>query len=171
MCPCVRWQTTVNASSFLSRTVWHLKINTRPAPEDAYAATKWVAEHGGDIGGDPQRIAVGGDGAGGNLAVVVTLMGRERGTPRPIFQLLIYPMPDASTMRPSWWAESNTPTVSRESKNEILSLYLPTTGSLRDPFVAPHSSYTRQRMPSRLQNLIGAQSLCSSTKPWVAVGI
>jgi acetyl esterase len=35
------------------------------APEDAYAATKWVAEHGTDIGGDPHRIAVGGDGRAG----------------------------------------------------------------------------------------------------------
>jgi acetyl esterase len=120
------------------------------APEDAYAATKWVAEHGGDIGGDPQRIAVGGDGAGGNLAAVVTLMGRERGTPRPIFQLLIYPMLDASTMRPSWWAESNTPTVSRESKNEILGLYLPTTGSLRDPFVAPLHAENLRNLPRAL---------------------
>ena len=88
------------------------------APEDAYAATRWVAEHAADIGGDPHRIAVAGDGAGGNLAAVVTLMARERGTPPLIFQLLIYPSLDAPTMRPSWWTESNTPTVSRESKNE-----------------------------------------------------
>src|SRR5207247_1754672 len=58
------------------------------APEDAYSATKWVAEHAGDIGWDPRRIAVGGDGAGGNLAAVVTLMARERGTPSLIFQIL-----------------------------------------------------------------------------------
>jgi acetyl esterase len=100
------------------------------AREDAYAATKWAAEHSSEIGGDSRRIAVGGDGAGGNLAAVVTLLARDRGTPRISFQLLIYPMFDASTLRPSWWEKTNTPTVSRESKNEILSLYIPTTGTL-----------------------------------------
>jgi len=94
------------------------------APEDAYSATKWVAEHAGDIGGDPRRIAVGGDGAGGNLAAVVTLMARERGTPSLVFQILIYPMLDASTMRPSWFTESDAPTVTRESKHKLLSTYL-----------------------------------------------
>lgn len=52
-----------------------------PAADDAYAATKWVAEHPQEIGGDPRRIAVGGDGAGGNLAAVVTMTARDRGGP------------------------------------------------------------------------------------------
>ena len=120
------------------------------APEDAYAATRWVAEHAADIGGDPHRIAVAGDGAGGNLAAVVTLMARERGTPALIFQLLIYPSLDASTMRPSWWTESNAPTVSRESKNEILSMYLPVTANLRDPFVAPIHAENLKNLPPAL---------------------
>ena len=120
------------------------------APEDAYAATKWVAEHGADIGGDPGRIAVGGDGAGGNLAAVVTLMARGRGNPRLIFQVLIYPMLDATIMRPGWWTESRTPTVSRESKNEILGLYLPITGDLRDPFVSPIFAQNLKDLPPAL---------------------
>jgi acetyl esterase len=120
------------------------------APEDAYAATKWVAEHAANIGGDPHRIAVGGDGAGGNLAAVVTLMARERGTPPLIFQVLIYPMLDASTMRPSWWTESDVPTVSRESKNDILRLYLPVVSNLRDPFVAPLHAKSLKNLPSAL---------------------
>lgn len=120
------------------------------APEDAYAATKWVADHGSEIGGDPSRIAVGGDGAGGNLAAVVTLMARERGNPRLIFQVLIYPVLDASTMRPSWWRESNVPTVSRETKNAILAVYLPVAGNLRDPLVAPLLAENLKNLPPAL---------------------
>ena len=65
------------------------------APEDSYAATRWVAEHARELGGDPDRIAVAGDSAGGNLAAVVSLMARDRGGPRLVHQVLIYPVVDA----------------------------------------------------------------------------
>jgi acetyl esterase len=120
------------------------------APDDAYAATKWVAEHGSEIGGDPYRIAVGGDGAGGNLAAGVTLMARERGAPRLIFQVLIYPTLDASTLRPIWWEETDVPTVTRDAKNDILRLYLPVTGNLRDPYVAPLHAENLMNLPTAL---------------------
>ncbi len=120
------------------------------APDDAYSATKWVADHAAEIGGDPHRIAVGGDGSGGNLAAVVTLMARDRGAPHLTFQLLIYPMVDASIMRPSWWTESSTPIVSRETKNDILGVYLPVTGNLRDPFVSPLFAETLKNLPPAL---------------------
>jgi len=64
------------------------------AAEDAYAATRYVAEHPAEFGIDPNRIAVGGDSAGGNLATVVALMARDRGGPALKFQLLIYPVVD-----------------------------------------------------------------------------
>ncbi len=64
------------------------------APEDCYAATRWVADHTAEIGGDPERIAVGGDSAGGNLAAVVAQLSRDRGGPSLVFQLLIYPVTD-----------------------------------------------------------------------------
>ena len=51
------------------------------APDDCYAATKWIADHAEEIGVDAKRIAVGGDGAGGNLAAVVALMARDLGGP------------------------------------------------------------------------------------------
>ncbi len=63
-------------------------------PEDCYTATKWVAEHAAEFHGDPARLAVGGDSAGGNLATVVALMANERGGPKLRFQLLIYPTTD-----------------------------------------------------------------------------
>lgn len=120
------------------------------ALEDAYAATAWVAEHADTLGGDPNRIAVGGDGAGGNLAAVTTLMARERGTPRLMFQVLIYPMLDASTMRPSWFTESNAPTVTRDVKHSLLSAYLPITARLSDPYVSPIRAHTLANLPPAL---------------------
>jgi acetyl esterase len=120
------------------------------APDDAYAATKWLAEHGAEIGGDSRRIAVGGDGSGGNLAAVVTLMARERGTPHLVFQLLIYPMVDATIMRPSWWTESNELTVTREAKNSILGVYLPVTADLKNPFVSPLFAENLRDLPPAL---------------------
>ena len=120
------------------------------APDDAYAATKWVADHASDIGGDPRRIAVGGDGAGGNLAAVVTLKAREHGTPRLMFQVLIYPMLDASTLRPSWFTESDAPSVTREVKLKLLSTYLPIASQLSDPFIAPIRAQTLTNLPPAL---------------------
>ncbi len=59
--------------------------------EDCWAAYQWVAEHADDLGADPDRIAVGGDSAGGYLSAVVALKAAEAGVPCR-FQLLVYPM-------------------------------------------------------------------------------
>lgn len=66
------------------------------ATEDAYAAVKWVAENAESIRVDPDRIAVGGDSAGGNLAAVVALMARDRKGPSLVYQMLIYPVTNHS---------------------------------------------------------------------------
>jgi acetyl esterase len=66
------------------------------AAEDCYAATQWCAAHAAELGADAARLAVGGDSAGGNLAAVVAQMARDRGGPRLVFQLLIYPATDAA---------------------------------------------------------------------------
>ena len=68
-----------------------------PAPaamEDVYAALNWAAGNIGDHGGDPTRIAVAGDSAGGNLAATASLAARERGGPEILAQLLLYPVID-----------------------------------------------------------------------------
>ena len=77
----------------LSPNIWEDK---HPAHrlEDCYAATQWVAAHAASINGDASRISVGGDSARGTLAAVVALMARDRGGPRFVYQLLIYPNTD-----------------------------------------------------------------------------
>jgi len=64
------------------------------AAEDAWAATQWVATNAASLGIDPERLAVGGDSAGGQLAAVVALLAREHHGPRLVYQLLIYPVVD-----------------------------------------------------------------------------
>ncbi|MCH8858502.1 MAG: alpha/beta hydrolase [Proteobacteria bacterium] len=61
------------------------------AVEDGYAALKWIEANGPSLGIDPNRIAVAGDSAGGNLAAVTCLTAKEKGGPHIAFQLLIYP--------------------------------------------------------------------------------
>lgn len=60
--------------------------------EDLYAVTQWASDHIISLEGDPSRLMVGGDSAGGNLAAVAALMARDRGGPRLVAQILIYPM-------------------------------------------------------------------------------
>jgi acetyl esterase len=70
------------------------------AVEDAIAATRWVAEHVAELGGD-DRVAVAGDSAGGNLAAVVAQNFRDAGEPSLAAQFLIYPATDVAGEYPS----------------------------------------------------------------------
>lgn len=72
------------------------------AIEQAYAATKWVAEHGQEINVDGNRLAVAGNSAGGNLAAAVALMANEKGLPALRSQLLLCPVTDANFDTPSY---------------------------------------------------------------------
>ena len=79
-----------------------ISIDYRLAPEnkfpaavmDAWTAFLEVIDRAKSFGVDPQRVAVGGDSAGGNLAAVVSLMARDMAGPQPCFQWLIYPNTD-----------------------------------------------------------------------------
>lgn len=65
--------------------------------EDAFSAYRWVLQNTASFQGDPQRIAIAGESAGGNMAVAVSLMAREHGVALPVHQLLIYPVANTDT--------------------------------------------------------------------------
>jgi len=79
-------------------------VNYTPSPEahygvainQAYAATKWVAAHGKEIKVDGSRLAVAGNSVGGNMAAAVTLMAKDKGEPKIRYQVLLWPVTDAS---------------------------------------------------------------------------
>jgi len=90
-------RTLTNAVRCVTVSVEYRLAPEHPFPaavQDCYAGLCWVAGHAAEFGADPNRLAVAGDSAGGNLAAAVTLLGRERGGPPLRHQLLVYPNTD-----------------------------------------------------------------------------
>jgi len=79
--------------------------------EDSYAAVQWVYKNAGELGVDPNRVAVFGDSAGGNFAAAICLMARDRGDNMPCFQMLLYPGVDASCSTESAKKFVDTPQI------------------------------------------------------------
>jgi len=117
------------------------------AVEDAYAATKYVAEHAAEFGIDPQRMAVGGDSAGGNLATVVATLARDRGGPLLKFQLLIYPLVDFADNSPSMQQYAKDYFLTRESMDWFTECYLPSSLAGREPSASPLNTEDVRRLP------------------------
>jgi acetyl esterase len=108
-----------------------------PAPfDDCVAATRYVAEHIGDFGGDPARLAVAGDSAGGNLAAAVAVDCRDRGLPLAA-QLLIYPACDLAREYPSYEENAEGYFLTRADTREAIAAYTEGTGDRTDPRISP----------------------------------
>ena len=108
------------------------------AIEDAYAATAWVAENAALIGGDPRRIAVGGDSAGGNLSAAVSLMARDKGRPSLVFQLLVYPVTDVpGTDYPSYRENGAGYFLTADMMHWFWNHYCGAKANVADPYLCP----------------------------------
>ena len=107
------------------------------AADDAFAATSYISEHAADFGVDPSLIAVGGDSAGGNLAVVVALRARDAGGPPIAFQLLIYPWVDFTDDSPSTREYGADHFLTTEAMAWFADHYAPAPIDRRQPWVSP----------------------------------
>jgi acetyl esterase len=120
-------------------------VNITPSPEakfptaleEAYAATKYIAENGNKMNLDPSRIAVAGDSVGGNMATVVTMMAKERKGPKIIFQLLFYPVTDSSFYTSSYKQFADSYYLTREAMKWFWDNYLPYKQQRKDPKASP----------------------------------
>jgi len=117
------------------------------AVEDAYAATQYVADHAAEFGIDPQRIAVGGDSAGGNLATVVATLARDRGAPLLKFQLLIYPLVDFADNSPSMQQYAKDYFLTRESMDWFTDCYLSKRAAGLEPSASPMNATNVRGLP------------------------
>ena len=109
-----------------------------PGPvEDGYAIVAWVAEHAAEFGGDPSRLAVGGESAGGNIAAVASQLARERGGPKIVFQVLIYPPLDFTAARAMGQELAGQPTLTDERMQYFDRHYFRTLDDARSPLASP----------------------------------
>jgi len=108
-----------------------------PAPyEDCLAATRHVAAHPADFGGDPERLALAGDSAGGNLAAAVAVACRDAGLPVAA-QLLIYPACDLAREYPSYEENAEGYFLTRADTREAIARYTEGTADRTDPRISP----------------------------------
>lgn len=93
--------------------------------EDSWAALQWVGENAAELGGDPNRIAVAGDSAGGNLSAIMAHLARDRGGPSVVFQLLWYPSCIGDRTLPSFAENADGHILDEDVIDAFLSWYVP----------------------------------------------
>ena len=143
--------TADNMSRFLCKQVpcVVLSVDYRLAPEhifpaaaeDAYAAVAWAVTHAAELGGDPKKVLVGGDSAGGNLTAVVAQMASQKGGPKIAGQVLFYAAVDAVHL--------DTPSYKEFGEK---SLGLPTSDV--EWFLDQYTPDPRERLDPRLSPLL-----------------
>lgn len=131
-----------------------------PGPvDDAFAAVTWIEANASALGVDANRLAVGGDSAGGALAAVVAQMAKEKGKPKIAFQMLFFPVTqigeDTVSMRE--FAEGyflETATLKWFYDN-----YLPAGADKNDPHISPLSAKDFHGLPPAYIMLAGFDPL------------
>lgn len=107
------------------------------AAEDCYAAMDWTYKLATSLGGDPNRISLAGDSAGGNLAAVVAMMARDRGSILPRQQILIYPITDSAFSTESYEQFAEGHLLTRSAMQWFWDQYTTGHADRAHPYVAP----------------------------------
>ncbi len=141
-----------------------VSVDYRLAPEhpfpaaidDSFAALQWLGQHGAELGGDPTRMAVAGDSAGGNLSAAVALRARDAGGPDLRAQLLVYPSVDlreeAHEIYPSRKENAAGPFLLKESMDYFGAHYFGPDGDPRrsEPDASPLLATNHAGLPPAL---------------------
>ncbi|SNR51302.1 alpha/beta hydrolase [Hymenobacter mucosus] len=135
--PSVRALTEKTGAIFVS-------VAYRQAPEhkfptahnDAFAAYQWVLKNATSIKGDPKRVAVAGESAGGNLAAAVCMMARDKGAMQPKHQLLVYPIAGYDMNTPSYQKNANAKPLSKPFMGWFFDKYLRTPADGKSPMIS-----------------------------------
>ena len=135
------------------------------AVEDCYDALLWTAAHAADLGGDPARIGVMGDSAGGNLAAVISIVARDEQGPAIGHQTLIYPatdMTDAALEDASVVANTRGIVLSNDDIQIFRDHYLDPTADRTDHRLSPVRATDLSGLPPAVVVVAGLDPLHDS---------
>jgi acetyl esterase len=132
-----------------------ISVGYRLAPEnpfpaafdDAYSAVQWAYANAVEYNGDPARLAVAGDSAGGNLAAAVCLKARDEDGPSIGLQILLYPTTVLTDMDFSSRRNFSGYVLTEESGKNVLDHYLPNVAERSDPYASPLLAEDHSRLP------------------------
>jgi acetyl esterase/lipase len=105
--------------------------------EQAYAATKYIAENGKKMNLDSSRLAVVGDSVGGNMATVVAMLAKQRRGPRITHQVLFYPVTDANFETASYREFAEGPWLTKAAMKWFWDAYAPDVAARKNPTASP----------------------------------
>ena len=107
------------------------------APEDVYGVLQWASKNASEINGDSQRIAIGGESAGGNLATVACMMAKDRGGAMPVHQLLVYPITNDDLNTPSYQTNAEAKPLNKAMMQWFFQHYLANASDAQSKYVSP----------------------------------
>ena len=121
-----------------------VSVNYRLAPEfkfptaheDAYRAYEWVKNNAGVLGGDPKKVALAGESAGGNMAVTVAFMARDRGIGLPVHILSVFPVANNDLNTPSYIKYQNAKPLSKPAVQWFVDRYFRTPADGDSPLIS-----------------------------------
>lgn len=102
-----------------------------------YGVLKYLYENPQDFNIDPNRIALAGDSAGGNMAAVTAIRAKAEGGPKIIFQALLYPVTDAGMDTESYKKFKDGPWLSKKAMEWFWDAYMPDKKSRKNSYVSP----------------------------------
>ncbi len=121
-----------------------VSVAYRQAPEykfptahnDSYAAYQWVLANAASIKGNPDKIVVAGESAGGNLAAAVSMMARDNGIKMPLHQLLVYPIASYDTNSASYLKYASAKPLNRPLMQWFFNNYLTNPADGNNPMIS-----------------------------------
>lgn len=102
------------------------------AHDDSFAAYKWVVENTKSIGGNPDKIAVAGESAGGNLALNVAIMARDGKVKMPVHALIVYPIAGSAMNTKSYVANKDAKPLNKPMMSWFMKNYLNSMQEAKD---------------------------------------
>jgi acetyl esterase len=127
--------------------------------EDAMAAVEWIEKNAAQLGVDANRLAVGGDSAGGALAAVVTQIAKEKGSPKIAHQMLLFPVTQIGEETTSLREYAEGYFLERKTLDWFYAHYLPVAADKKNPRISPLAAADLSGLPPAYIMLAGFDPL------------